>query len=170
MTTATFAARIRWRSCIAPAVELDTVHWGFPSAERAALFANGVGALALNALWLDNGVLELELTDGRRARFDPSDVAVWMRGDGLDELPDVAGFERVDRTPLALSAEGLDGRFEAKAFRIVTETTPERDVEVRLDVDLRRDILRVAVVGMKDPNDSSGHAELGTVFGIVPKA
>jgi hypothetical protein len=168
MTRATFAARIRWRSRVLPTWEVDTVHRGFPSAEAAALFANGVGAPAVDALWLDHGVLALELTDGRHAQFEPSEITVWLRPEGAGGLPDIAGFERVMRSSHDLSSEGLDGEFEAKAFRIVIETTPERDVEVRLDVDLRRDVLRVAIVG--SPAVEKEQREPPTMFGVVPKA
>ncbi len=168
MSRGTFAARIRWRSRVLPMWELDTVHRGFPSAETAALFANGVGAPAVDALWLADGLLELELTDGRRAPLESAELAVWLRAEGAEDLPDIAGFERVQRTSRALSSEGLDGEFEAKAFRIVSETTPERDIEVRLDVDLRRDVLRVAVVGASSADREQ--REPPTVFGVVPKA
>src|SRR5258707_8621269 len=79
MSRATFAAKIRWRSRVLSIWKLDTVHRGFPSAEAAALFANGVGAPAVDALWLDKGQLVLELTDGRRATIESSEIAVWLQ-------------------------------------------------------------------------------------------
>jgi len=169
MPHVTFAARIRWRSRVNAAWEIDTVHRGFLSAPRAALFANGLGPLAVEALWLSEGVLSVELTDGRRVRFSTKEIVVWRRAPGSESLPDVAGFERVNRTPHDLSAEGLDGELEARLFRVVTETTPEEDVEVSIHVDLTRDILRVSVAKTTDAIEEN-RREPATIFGIVPKA
>jgi hypothetical protein len=169
MPHVTFAARIRWRSRVNPAWEIDTVHRGFLSAQRAALFANGLGPLAVEALWLNEGVLSIELTDGRRARFSTAEVVVWRRAPGTESLPDVAGFERVNRTPHGLSAERLDGELEARSFRVVTETNPEQDVEVSIHVDLARGILRVSV-GRTIEAVEENRREPATIFGIVPKA
>jgi hypothetical protein len=169
MTRGTFAARIRWRSSVTPSLEVDTVHRAFATAEMAALFANGLGPEAVEGLSLERGILELELTDGRRIVIDSAELSIWTKAEGAQSLPDVAGFERSDWTPDVLSREGHDGRFDAREFRIVTDSTPEHDVDVRLQVDLRRDVLRVAVGGSRPRMDES-HAEGATVFAVIPKA
>jgi hypothetical protein len=153
-----------------PSLEIDTEHRGFPSAEMAGLFANGLGAVGVQCLWLEEGVLELQLTDGRRAQVDPTDIRVWVKTAGAESLPGAASFERVDMTPQALSRDGSDGRFEAQAFRVVTTGEPERDVEVQLAVDLQRDVLRVAVVDPTPRRDRESRGEAPTLFGVVPKA
>jgi hypothetical protein len=170
MPTNSFAARVRWRARARPNCELDTLHRGFASAERAALFANGVGPLAIEALWLERGELSVELTDGRRVGFTPVEIDVWYRGAGTETLPDVAAFERVNRTPAELSADGFDGEFEPRAFRIVTDAVPERDLEVCLTVDVRRDVLRVVLVGERDPQGDDPGGESSSIFGLVPRA
>ena len=170
MPTSTFAARVRWRALARPGCELDTIHRGFSSAERAALFANGLGPLAIEALWLERGVFSVELTDGRRVGFAPVELDVWYRAPGTEALPDVAAFERVDRTPAELSADGLDGEFEPRAFRIVTETTPEQDLEVCLTIDLQRDVLRVVLLAAGDSNATEQPREPPSIFGVIPRA
>lgn len=169
MTRGTFAARIRWRSRVTPSLELDTVHRAFSTAEMAALFANGLGPEAVEGLSLERGILMLELTDGRRTVIDAAEVSVWTKAKGAQGLPDVASFERSDWKPDVLSREGHDGRFDAREFRIVTDATPEHDIDVRLQVDLRRDVLRVAVGGSQ-PRADERRAEATTVFAVIPKA
>jgi hypothetical protein len=149
---------------------VDTTHTGFSSVERAALFANGVGPVAIETLWLDEGTFVLELTNGRHVEVSPAEIVVWCRPLGAESLPDVAGFERVRATPRHLSQVGLDGEFEPREFRVLTETIPEKDVDVQITVDLQRDLLRVAVLGTRKATSSSPIAEPASVFGLVPLA
>jgi hypothetical protein len=170
MPKVTFAAKVRWRSRTRPDWELDTSQGGFATAERAALFANGLGQVAVGALWLEDGSFVLELSDGRRVAFAPTELVVWHRAAEAQSLPDIAGFERVDRTPRELSREGLDGHFEPRAFRVVTEAAPPKDIEVLITVDLQRDVLRVVVLDPVRSADSDADERPPTPFALVPRA
>ena len=74
--TRAFAARIRWQAVSDPALELETHHPGFDSAEDAALFANGIDARSAAGLALEGGVLRLRLTDGASEVIDAAWVTV----------------------------------------------------------------------------------------------
>ena len=163
----TFAALIRWRSRVDPTWEIDTTHRGFLTAEQAALFANGVGQGALEALCLRNAQLTGQLANGLSVRIKAHEVLVWHMPSDPEDLPEDSFFERVKRSFGDLSREGLDGEFHATKFRILKESAGAEDVKVRLDVDLKRNVLRVTVEGTelrteRDEND--------TLFGRVPTA
>jgi hypothetical protein len=145
MNHSSFIARIRWRSYVKKSWEIDTVHRGFASAEQAALFANGLGHAAIQMLWLERGRMWGELSDGRRFPVEDTEIAVWQLPDDARELSEDCAFEKRQLSIVDLSREGLDGAFEARQFRIVTGVQGETNVEVRLNVDLARHVLRVTV-------------------------
>lgn len=77
MSETGFSVGIRWRFLNEPSWEVESTHWGFSSAEDAALFANGFGERCARHLvldrsrrtwWLQRAEGDLDLVD---------DVQVW---------------------------------------------------------------------------------------------
>ena len=127
-----FSALVRWRSEGNGAWEIDTRHSGFDSAEEAAMAANGLGCSGFAKLVLERGDLFTIGVNGQRLLVD-TEIVVWTMAAAPADLPEDLQFERVDETPGLLSAEGLDGLFEARRFRVL-DNESGRDVSVRLAV------------------------------------
>src|SRR4051794_12753105 len=90
-----FSAVLRWRSRLHPEWEVDTRHPSFPSAEAAALAANGLGTDGLEELRLERGKLFVVDVSGRRAMVR-GDVVFWTVPAAPLDLPDDFRFERAD--------------------------------------------------------------------------
>ena len=140
-----FSALVRWRSVANGAWEIDTRHSGFVSAEEAAMAANGLGCGGFEKLVLERGDLFTIGMNGQRLRVE-EEIAVWTMAAAPVDLPEDLRFERVDESPIALSAKGLDGLFEARRFRVLNDET-RRDVAVRFAVGRSRVV--VLVGGLK---------------------
>jgi hypothetical protein len=114
---------------------LDTRHRGYHSAQEATLAANGLGPQGIDELRLERGSLVAIDISGRRRRCTA--MVAWTISELSVDLPTEFLFERIDCTPSDLSARGLDGAFDAKAFRVLDDRT-ELDVDVRLMASRRR--------------------------------
>jgi hypothetical protein len=145
-----YRALIRWRSADRR-WEVETDHRGFPSAEDAALFANGLSAYGAARLWMADGQIALELTNGRRVS-DVDAVAIWHLRDEPVEMPEEARFQRVMMAISELSRLGLDGPFEPWSFVVVDPLGVQLAADI--EVDLKRWVVRVTV-GPVDPPDGS---------------
>jgi hypothetical protein len=109
----------------------------------AVLAANGLGPEGIEQLHLHEGQLSIRLSDGRRQQVAEL-FAVWSAPAAVPRLSREQSFKRVDVDARGLTLRGLAGRFEARAFRIVDEVTGH-DLDARIEVDLRRQVLRVIV-------------------------
>jgi len=137
-----FSALVRWRSRLHPDWEVDTRHPGFPSAEAAALAANGLGTDGFEELRLEQGRLFVVNVNGRRASVE-DDVVLWTTPAPPLDLPDDFRFERVDGAIHELSRRGLDGGFEPRWFRVMDDGTGT-DVHARLIVGRSRVVVFVS--------------------------
>ena len=154
-----FTVQIRWRSSSDCHWELETTHRGFASAEEAVLFATGLASNAVRCLWVERGVLILELEGGRLVEHDGT-TDVWKLSDEPAELPEEARFERVNTCSQDLSDTGLRGMFVARCF-LVTDPFG-RPLSISVQVDLQRDVVRVTVASSATPEEM-------TPF-IIPRA
>jgi len=143
-TGRSFSALVRWRSRLHPEWEVDTRHPGFPSAEAAALAANGLGTDGFEELRLEREVLFVVDLSGRRASVE-GDIALWTTPTTLD-LPEDFRFERVDGSVHEMSRRGLDGGFEPRRFRVIDDGTTA-DVDARLLVGRSRVVVLVSSAG-----------------------
>ena len=142
-----FTVQIRWRWCSDFHWELETTHRGFGSAEEAVLFATGLASNAVRRLWIERGVLILELEGGRLVEHDGT-TDVWKLSDEPAELPEDARFERVDT---CLQDLGLQGMFAARCFLVVDSIG--RPLSISVQVDLQRDVVRVTVALAAKPDE-----------------
>jgi len=140
-----FSALVRWRSRLHPEWEVDTRHPGFPSAEAAALAANGLGTGGFEELRLERGDLFVVDIGGRRASVE-GDVMLWTAPTAPRDLPEDFRFERVDGSVHELSRRGLDGGFEPRRFRVIDDGTAA-DVDARLIIGRSRVVVLVSSAG-----------------------
>lgn len=131
-TRMSFSALIRWRSDSGSVWELDTRHSGFPTAEAAAIAANGLGVDGFAKLLLTKEKLYTVDVNGRREPVT-GEVVIWELPVAPPDVPEDMRFERVKDSLADLSARGLDGVFSASRFRVV-EDESEVDVDIRLSV------------------------------------
>lgn len=103
--------------------------------------ANGLGIDGFEKLQLERGALLALSVNGERERVE-GEVAIWMKAPLAVDLPDDLRFERVDETPVELSASGLDGLFAARRFRVIDDDSGV-DVDVRLAVGRSRVVVLV---------------------------
>ena len=146
-----FTALVRWRSLEISALEIDTRHSGFASAEEAATAANGLGCDGFAKLMLERGELFIISVNGQRVLVE-HEIVVWTMPAAPVDLPDDLQFERVDESPGLLSAKRLDGAFEARRFRVLDADTG-RDVAVRFAVGRSRVVVLVGGLKAERPCD-----------------
>jgi hypothetical protein len=164
-----FAARIRWRRIVDPDWEIDTRHLGFESWRQAACFANGLTEEGACALFLYEGVLVLQLVNGRDLIVEDSETVVWQREDPADaRLPEDSEFIRTALDLGQLSAMGLDGAFSPMRFG-VDDLRGSQRMDVRVEADARRRTVLVTLAVVGDGAEASGDALPGPLFD-VPQA
>jgi hypothetical protein len=160
-------ARIRWRSERDASWEIETHHTGFAVAEDAALYANGFVTRSPAALVLKKGSLHLFYTDGTDAPLAAGTYQVWRLPEDFDaSLPaDDSNFVPVDITPRALSARGLDGKWEQLAYGILGPDG--QPIDVLLQVDETGDLQVITI------DEQAARPEEGTAsfkLGVLPRA
>jgi hypothetical protein len=164
-----YAARIRWRRSAIPDWEIDTRHAGFESWREAACFANGLIEDGACALCLYEGVLLLQLVNGRDLIVDAQDVVIWRRESAIDEsLPEDAAFMRAALDFDELSATGLDGAFRPMRFG-VDDLHGSARLDVRVEADARRRTVLVTLATTEHDGESGGDMLGGVIFD-VPQA
>lgn len=164
-----YAARIRWRRAANPDWEIDTRHVGFESWREAACFANGLIDDGACALFLYEGVLLLQLVNGRDVIVDGHDVVVWQRQNATDEcLPEDSAFIRAALDIDELSATGLDGAFRPMRFG-VDDLHGSARLDVRVEADTRRRTVLVTLATTEHDGESRGDMFGGAIFN-VPRA
>ena len=164
-----FAARIRWRRSADPDWEIDTRHLGFESWRQAACFANGLTEQGACALFLCEGVLVLQLVNGRDVIVEDSEIVVWQREGPPDaSLPRDSQFIRAALGLRQLSAMGLDGPFSPMRFG-VDDLCGSQRIDVRVEADARRRTVLVTLAVAGDGAEAGGTAPIGALFD-VPRA
>ena len=164
-----YAARIRWRRAANPDWEIDTRHLGFESWREAACFANGLIEDGACALFLYEGVLLLQLVNGRDVIVDAHDVVVWQRQSATDDcLPEDSAFMRATLDIDELSATELDGAFRPMRFG-VDDLDGSARLDVRVEADARRRTVLVTLATTEHDGKSSGDMFGGAIFD-VPQA
>lgn len=152
-----------------PDWEIDTRHLGFESWREAACFANGLTEDGACALLLYEGVLLLQLVNGRDVIVDAHDVVVWQRERAPDEcLPEDSAFIRTALDFDELSAIGLDGAFRPMRFG-VDDLHGSARLDVRVEADARRRTVLVTLAATEHDGESSGDMFGGAIFD-VPRA
>lgn len=164
-----YAARIRWRRVGDPDWEIDTRHLGFESWRQAACFANGLVEEGACALFLYEGVLLLQLVNGRDVIIEVPDTVVWQRVDPTDSsLPEDAAFMRATLDMDELSAAGLDGAFTPTRFGVDDLHGSER-LDVRVEADARRRAVLVTLAATQEADEPNADTFGGAIFD-VPQA
>jgi hypothetical protein len=164
-----FAARIRWRRIADPDWEIDTRHPGFESWREAACFANGLTEEGACGLFLYDGVLVLQLVNGRDVIVEESEIVIWQREAAPDAgLPKDSEFMRVALDLGRLSAMGLDGAFSPMRFG-VDDVRGSQRLDVRVEADARRRSVFVTLAVLSDGSEASGDTPPGPLFD-VPQA
>jgi hypothetical protein len=164
-----FAARIRWRRIADPDWEIDTRHPGFESWREAACFANGLTEEGACGLFLYEGVLVLQLVNGRDVIVEESEIVIWQREAPPDAtLPKDSEFIRMALDLGQLSAMGLDGAFGPMRFG-VDDVRGSQRIDVRVEADVRRRTVLVTLAVVSDGAETSGETLPGSLFD-VPRA
>ena len=152
-----------------PDWEIDTRHPGFESWRQAACFANGLTEEGACALFLYEGVLVLQLVNGRDVIVEESEIIVWQRESPPEAtLPKDFEFMRTALDLAHLSAMGLDGAFSPMRFG-VDDLCGSQPIDVRVEADARRRTVLVTLAVVSDGAEASGEALSGTLFD-VPQA
>lgn len=162
-----FSVRMRWQAEADCTWELETQHPGFPSAEEAALFANGLADVGVADLRLERGELRMVLADGSSMAIDPDAVTVWTlakEAAGKRAATD-ADFSRVEVPLATLSRHGLDGAFVPLAYSVIGPDAEPIDVRILLDEDLGTMDVTVALDDDTVPSD-----QRLLLFGLIPRA
>ncbi|MEO8211698.1 MAG: hypothetical protein ABI560_00810 [Myxococcales bacterium] len=166
---ARYAARIRWRRVGRPDWEIDTRHPGFENWRQAACFANGLIEEGACALFLYEGVLLLQLVNGRDVIVEAHDAVIWHRANPNDGgVPEDAAFIRAGLDLDEISRAGLDGAFSPIRFG-VDDLHAFNQLDVRVEADTRR---RAVVVTLATPQkgDEAKIDMVGGAFFDVPQA
>jgi hypothetical protein len=144
---ARYVARIRWTFAADPDWEIDTRHVGFESWRQAACFANGLMEEGASALFLQDGVLVLELVNGRDGVVDGHETVIWQRMNPRSAVvPDDLSFVRATVGPGELSAMGLDGALRPMRFGVDDLRGSSRlDVRVEADVGQRAVVMTLVL-------------------------
>ncbi len=168
-TAGRYAARIRWRRAADPDWEIDTRHVGFESWRQAACFANGLIEEGACSLFLYEGVLLLQLVNGRDVIVESDDIIVWERAAPPNNaLPEDSGFMRAALDLDELSAAGLDGPFSPTRFGVDDLHGSER-LDVRVEADARRRAVLVTLATTEKGDEPTEEMFGGAIFD-VPQA
>jgi hypothetical protein len=168
-TAGRYAARIRWRRAADPDWEIDTRHVGFESWRQAACFANGLIEEGACSVFLYEGVLLLQLVNGRDVIVESDDIIIWERTNFPDDtLPEDSAFMRAALDLDELSAAGLDGPFSPIRFGVDDLHGSER-LDVRVEADARRRAVLVTLAATHKRDEPSGDTFAGAIFD-VPRA
>ena len=164
-----YAARIRWRRVGDADWEIDTRHLGFESWREAACFANGLTEEGACALFLYEGVLLLQLVNGRDVIIEAHDTVVWQRANPQDDaLPEDSAFIRAAVDMDELSAAGLDGAFSPMLFG-VDDLRGSARLDVRVEADTRRRAVLVTLAATPEGDEANADTFGGALFD-VPRA
>ena len=164
-----YAARIRWRRVGDPDWEIDTRHLGFESWRQAACFANGLVEEGACGLFLYEGVLLLQLVNGRDVIIEAHDTVVWQRANPQDDaLPEDSAFIRAAVDTDELSAAGLDGSFSPVLFG-VDDLRGSARLDVRVEADTRRRAVLVTLAATPKGDEASADT-FGSAIFDVPRA
>jgi hypothetical protein len=169
LQTGRYAARIRWRRAGNPDWELDTRHLGFESWRQAACFANGLTEEGACSLFLYEGVLLLQLVNGRDVIVEGSEVVIWQRANpNNDAASEDAAFIRAALDIDGLSEAGLDGAFSPICFGVDDLHGSER-LDVRVEADARRRAVLVTLATTSRAAEAKEDLFGGAIFD-VPQA
>ncbi len=150
-----------------PDWEIDTRHLGFESWRHAACFANGLTEEGVCALFLYEGVMVLQLVNGREMLVDDGETVVWHRERPHDAIsPEEAPFFRTAVDLSQLSAIGLDGAFSAMYFG-VDDLRDSRRIDVRVEADARRRTVLVTLAVVGDGTSGRDDSPGGAPFDVA---
>lgn len=162
-----FAARVRWRSEVDPAWEIETRHDGFAMPEDAALFANGFSTRSPTTLILRGGRMEMGFSDGTTRPIRGGEYQLWRLPRDFDasQPADDASFDAVEMSLESLTGSGLDGRWAQLAYGVLGPTGEM--VDVILEVDETGDLKVIAI----DETPGMADGEIASFgLGVVPRA